>query len=63
MVGEQGVVVDWGDGSGRVFVHGEYWNARSAGKLAANDRIEVVQMLDGLVLNVRPLDSDQPKDF
>jgi membrane-bound serine protease (ClpP class) len=59
MIGEQGKVIDWAEAEGRVFVHGEYWKARAAENLETGGRIEVVRMLDGLVLEVRPLATEQ----
>jgi len=42
------------DRNGRVFVHGEVWNARSETGLQAGDRA-VVTGMDGLVLKIEPL--------
>ena len=38
---------------GRVFVRGEYWNARADEEILADARIEVAEV-DGLTLRVRP---------
>jgi membrane-bound serine protease (ClpP class) len=38
---------------GRVFVHGEYWNARSDSSIPKGTRIRVTRV-DGMVLTVRP---------
>ncbi len=39
--------------SGRVFLHGEYWEARSGEPIAAGSLV-VVENVNGLILNVRP---------
>ena len=39
------------DGSGTVFVHGEFWNAIAAGPVRAGERVPVLE-LDGLTLTV-----------
>ncbi len=54
MVGEVGEVIDAiSAGKGRVFVHGEYWQARSSKPITAGEEVEVIRMLDGLELEVR----------
>ncbi len=40
-------------GEGRVFVHGEYWNARSDGPIPKGTRVRVVRV-DGMLLTVKP---------
>ena len=40
--------------SGRIFVHGEYWNAVADEPIAIGQRVEVVRV-DGMRLTVRPL--------
>lgn len=63
MVGEQGEVINWTGNQGRVFVHGEYWTARCADQLTAGRRIEIVRIVEGLVLEVRPLEQQpEPED-
>ncbi|AMV71981.1 nodulation protein NfeD [Desulfuromonas carbonis] len=54
LVGERGVAVDSFSGSGRVFVHGEYWDAHCVEPLNAGDAIEVVRLEPGMRLEVRP---------
>jgi len=51
--GEEGLIGELGTakGEGKVFVHGEYWNARSKDKLESGERVRVVGV-DGLVLTV-----------
>jgi len=38
---------------GRVFVHGEYWNARSDSLITKGSSVRVVKV-DGMLLTVRP---------
>jgi len=45
-------------GDGKVFVHGELWNASSMEKVNKGDRIEV-ERIDGLKLYVRVLDKEE----
>ena len=52
LVGEVGEVRERLDLRGRVFVHGEVWNAEGAERLEPGDRIEVVGH-DGMVLKVK----------
>jgi membrane-bound serine protease (ClpP class) len=55
IVGEQGEVYAWGpDGRGKVFCHGEYWNARGPEGLTPGDKVEVTE-IEGLQLVVRPV--------
>jgi membrane-bound serine protease (ClpP class) len=54
LVGAAGQALgDVGPGGGEVFVHGEYWRARSAAPIAAGTRVRVVA-LDGLTATVEP---------
>ncbi len=53
MEGEIGTVVQAIDGSGKVFVHGEYWQACADEPLAAGTPVEVVSKLKGLQLKVK----------
>jgi len=59
MIGERGEVVHWTGNEGRVYVHGEYWRASATEALSTGSRVEVIRMLDGLVLEVRPLAEEQ----
>jgi membrane-bound serine protease (ClpP class) len=54
MIGEVGVAKTDIDGEGRVFVHGEWWNAQSKVKIASGSKVRVVDV-DGLTLSVDPL--------
>ncbi len=53
MIGSQGEVVAWSGDSGRIRVHGEIWQARSANKLEPGAAVRV-NSLDGLTLVVEP---------
>lgn len=57
MVGAEGRIVDWKNGKGRVFVHGEFWRAKGDKAFKADEPIRVTQ-LEGLTLTVEP--ADQP---
>ena len=52
MVGETGVAKTDVHRAGRVFVHGEWWNARSDEPIAEGEPVRVVDM-DGLLLKVQ----------
>ena len=52
IVGEVGVVKEQIDPEGLVFVHGEYWRARSAERIDPGEKIEV-EGIQGLILKVR----------
>jgi membrane-bound serine protease (ClpP class) len=54
MVGGMGVALDDFDGSGRIRIHGEVWNARSKAPLRQGQQVRVVTM-DGLILHVEPV--------
>ncbi len=53
LVGEIGVAVGEIDGTGRVRVHGEYWNARSEQRIADKAHVRV-ETVDGLTITVVP---------
>ncbi len=64
MIGERAKVYSWSPGgtTGKVFCHGEYWNARGPSGLQPGDEVEV-DGLDGLILTVRPVTgSDRSPD-
>ncbi len=52
LLGEVGLVKERIDPEGLIFVHGEYWRARSREKLEPGDRIEV-EGIEGLILKVK----------
>jgi membrane-bound serine protease (ClpP class) len=54
LVGAEGIALDEvGPAAGQVFVHGEYWQARSATPVAKGSRVTVAAV-DGLTLTVAP---------
>jgi membrane-bound serine protease (ClpP class) len=53
LVGETGVVREWVDTSGKILVHGEYWNAVSDERLGVGERVDVVRAERGMRLRVR----------
>jgi len=53
LTGAHGVVTEWGDGRGYVFVHGERWRAVSSAPLQPGDAVRVVA-IEGLTLTVEP---------
>jgi membrane-bound serine protease (ClpP class) len=59
LVGEIGVAETPLSPSGKVFVHGEIWDAVSTATIAAGDRVVVTQV-DGLTLRVDPVTATKP---
>lgn len=59
MIGERGEVIEAIDGKGLVFVHGEYWTAVAEQPIAVGKEVEVVRLLDGLRLQVKPTATTQ----
>ena len=57
MVGEEGEAVTDIDESGKVFVHGEYWQAYAAAPIARGEKVEVVQVDANMRLEVRKITS------
>lgn len=51
MIGAAGTVLDWENGRGHVFVHGERWRANGVEGLTAGETVEV-RGIDGLTLTV-----------
>jgi membrane-bound serine protease (ClpP class) len=51
LMGEVGLVKEFIDPEGLVFVHGEYWQAKSGEKLEPGEKVKVVGV-EGLVLQV-----------
>ena len=65
MIGEVGEALESIHDQGKVFVHGEYWQACSDQPIAAGTKIKIVQLLDGLILKVEAVgheDNKQPDD-
>ncbi|MBE0502280.1 MAG: nodulation protein NfeD, partial [Desulfuromonadales bacterium] len=60
MIGEIGQAVTPLNKRGKVFVHGEYWQAVSTEVVAAGEDIEVLGMGDHLQLLVRPYRTTTP---
>lgn len=54
MINARGEVTIWNNGSGKVFVHGEIWNAACDEELVMGDQIEVVK-IEGMKLFVKKL--------
>jgi membrane-bound serine protease (ClpP class) len=59
LVGETGVVQTALSPQGKVFVHGELWDAVASSALAAGQLV-VVRRIDGLTLEVDPLGATPP---
>lgn len=59
MIGETGVALGALVPEGKVFVHGEYWDARSTAPVPAGTRIRVTAM-DKLKLTVEPVVAEPP---
>src|SRR5882762_2276720 len=59
LVGETGITQSGLSPSGKVFVHGELWDAVSSSEVPAG-RLVVVRRVDGLTLQVDPLPAIQP---
>lgn len=55
LIGATGTVLDWSNGSGHVFVHGERWRAASSDDLPADTPVRITG-LDGLTLDVAPIE-------
>ncbi|MBC8420049.1 MAG: NfeD family protein [Desulfobacterales bacterium] len=53
MLGKVGEIKQWRNNEGRVFVHGELWQAVSDAPLLPGDRV-VIQNMKGLILEVKP---------
>ena len=54
MIGQVGVALEDINPEGRIFVHGEYWNAISAAPIASGSRARVLAV-DHLKLAVEPV--------
>lgn len=61
LIGQAGQVQSWSEGSGRVLVNGESWQAIGAWPLSAGDRVQVLAR-DGLMLTVKPIHSINEED-
>jgi membrane-bound serine protease (ClpP class) len=56
MVGEIGIAKTDIDTEGRVYVHGEWWNAQSEQPIPSGAKVRIVGV-DGLMLNVAPVEA------
>ena len=54
IVGKRGSVMQWEDGKGKIYLHGEIWSAQSDAVFCKDDEV-VVTAADGMLLNVQPL--------
>ncbi|MEZ4648871.1 MAG: nodulation protein NfeD [Candidatus Eisenbacteria bacterium] len=59
MRGEIGVAVTPLMPEGKIFVHGEYWNARTSGTVESGARVRV-RSVEGLTAEVEPVERSQP---
>ena len=54
MVGKIGTAQSEIDKTGKIFVHGEYWDVESKHKIAEGEQVRVTKV-DGLLLEVEPV--------
>jgi membrane-bound serine protease (ClpP class) len=59
MIGERGQAVTALSPRGRVYLHGEYWDARAEEEVAKGCEVEVVKSEPNLKLLVRAIEPDQ----
>ena len=59
LIGETGIAQTALSPAGKVFVHGELWNAISAIPILAGEKI-VVRQVEGLTLRVDPIAASRP---
>lgn len=53
MIGEIGKIIEWSEKEGKIFVHGELWNAISEEPLSKGDKVIILEV-KGLTLRVKP---------
>jgi len=53
LMGEEGVAVTSIDNRGKIFIHGEYWDAESDEKISQGDKIKVIEVKSGFKLRVK----------
>jgi len=58
IIGEKGKAATDIDKYGKIFVHGEWWNAHSDEPIKKGERIIIVGKQDGMILNVKKYKSD-----
>jgi len=54
MLGQVGEVKEWSETNGKIFIHGELWNAISEVPLSPGDKA-IIKAVDGLTLKVKPI--------
>jgi membrane-bound serine protease (ClpP class) len=52
LMGEEGVAVTSIENEGKIFIHGEYWDAESDGRINQGDRVKVVEIKSNFRLKV-----------
>ena len=57
MLDKVGEVKQWKNNEGKIFVHGELWQAIGKASLSPGDKV-VIQNVDGLTLRVVPLEEN-----
>ncbi len=55
LIGEIGVAETDLNPEGKVFVHGELWNAETTGEIPRGSRVKVIQVLNGLKIRVQKI--------
>ncbi len=58
MLGQKGEVVSWSGAGGKIYVHGEYWDATADRRFAAGDRVRVTESTGDLTLRVEASDGE-----
>jgi membrane-bound serine protease (ClpP class) len=61
LIGEIGEVRGKLTPKGKVFVHGEYWNAQAEGEIDVGEKVKVVGYDDGMCLKVRPVSNRESR--
>jgi membrane-bound serine protease (ClpP class) len=59
LIGEIGEVRGKLTPKGKIFVHGEYWNAQGEGEIDVGEKVKVVGYDDGMCLRVRPVSNKE----
>jgi membrane-bound serine protease (ClpP class) len=59
LIGEIGEVRGKLTPKGKVFVHGEYWNAQAEGEIDVGEKVKVVGYDEGMCLRVRPVSNEE----
>lgn len=61
LIGQQGKVLSWNGAAGRIFAHGEVWNAESDSQLAVGKKV-IISSVNGLILTVEEPQGKQDKE-